>query len=584
VVIPIYNEDPWRVFAGLAAMHESVVETHGGEGFDFFVLSDTSEPPIWLEEELAWALTTDRLRPGPKVHYRRRPHNEGRKSGNIADFCRRWGSGYKYMIVLDADSVVSGPTMVEMVRRMEADPELGLLQAPPVPVNRGSLFARLQEFSAGVYGKVFTAGYGLWSQTDGNYWGHNAIIRLEPFIRHCGLPTLSGRPPFGGEILSHDFVEAAFLRRAGWKIHLADDLSGSYEECPATLIDYAKRDQRWCQGNLQHLRIMFRYGLHSLSRLHMGMGVMSYVSSSLWLIFILLGIATAAVVEHTGMTSHVRRAAAVEALGLFAVSMAMLLLPKLWGYLALLRQRQRLAAQGGAGRVALGVLLETLVSILVAPIMMAFHVTFIILALFGRKVQWTAQQREESSTSFEDAFAAHGSHTIYGLAAALLIVVLIPGMIWWFLPILAGLILSIPLSMMLSSATTGRWLHSHGLLTIAEETATPRVLRYQSEHLRLARSQARIRGRVEPFLQVIVDPAFNALHVDMLRSAGNEDNEPMSVQIQALARVAFYGGPRHVNDDDKMAILTSAPAIVWLHQSAWTYWSTETLSRIMTAR
>ncbi len=233
--------------------------------------------------------------------------------------------------------------------------------------------------------------------------------------------------------------------------------------------------------------------------------------------------------------------------------------------------------------LALGVLLETLVSILTAPIMMAFHVTFVVLALFGRKVQWTAQQREESSTSFEDAFAAHGAHTIYGLVAALLVVMLIPGMIWWFLPILAGLVLSIPISMMLSSAAAGHWLHSHGLLTIAEETAMPRVLRFQRENLRLARSQARIRGRVEPFLQVIVDPAFNALHVDMLRSAGNGDNEPLSVQIQALARVAFYGGPKHMNDDDLMTLLMSPPALIWLHQSAWTHWSTETLSRIMTA-
>ena len=192
------------------------------------------------------------------------------------------------MIVLDADSVMSGESLVEMVERMEQDPEVGILQVPPVPVNRVSLFARCQQFAAQVYGPVFLEGFAWWSQIDSNYWGHNAIIRVAPFTRHCGLSALPGTPPLGGEFLSHDFVEAALMRRAGLKVCLAHDLEGSYEECPPTLIAYAQRDQRWCQGNMQHIRLVFSSGMPPMSRLHMGMGAMSYLSSPLWLLFLIL--------------------------------------------------------------------------------------------------------------------------------------------------------------------------------------------------------------------------------------------------------------------------------------------------------
>ncbi|MCX7900639.1 MAG: glucans biosynthesis glucosyltransferase MdoH, partial [Methylocystis sp.] len=223
----------------------------------------------------------------PRVFYRNRPENTARKSGNIADFCRQWGGRYRYMIVLDADSLMSGTTLIEMVRRMEADPRLALLQVPPVPVNRVSFFARMLQFASSLYGRMFAAGLAFWQQDTANFWGHNAIIRVRPFADHCGLPKLPGREPFGGDILSHDFVEAALLARAGWKVRLAWDLAGSYEEIPPTLIDYAKRDRRWCQGNLQHARLILAHGFKPLSRIHFAMGVMSYAASPLWLLFLI---------------------------------------------------------------------------------------------------------------------------------------------------------------------------------------------------------------------------------------------------------------------------------------------------------
>jgi hypothetical protein len=252
ILMPIYNEDSERVFAGLRAIHRSLADTGQLDGFDFFILSDTRDPDVWVEEELRWQDMVRALDGKGRIFYRNRPENTSRKSGNLEDFCTRWGGHYRYMIVLDADSIMKGETLVEMVRLMERHPGVALIQTPPVPVNRESLFARILQFASSIYGRMFTAGLNYWQLGESNYWGHNAIIRVQPFLDHCGLPKLPGREPFGGEILSHDFVEAALLRRAGWEVWLAYDLEGSYEEIPPTLIDYAKRDRRWCQGNLQH--------------------------------------------------------------------------------------------------------------------------------------------------------------------------------------------------------------------------------------------------------------------------------------------------------------------------------------------
>src|SRR5581483_2414338 len=218
LVMPIHNEDPLRVFANLHAVAQSLAETGHAGAFSIFVLSDTTDPRAWLEEERAWAKLAVDVPAEVRVFYRHRPENTGRKAGNVADFCRRWGGLYRYLIVLDADSLMEGATMVELVRRMEAGPAIGILQAPPRPVARHTFFARLVQFAAHVYGPVFLEGFALWSQCDGNYWGHNAILRLRPFMEHCDLPVLPGDGPLGGEILSQDFVEAALMRRAGYQV------------------------------------------------------------------------------------------------------------------------------------------------------------------------------------------------------------------------------------------------------------------------------------------------------------------------------------------------------------------------------
>ena len=279
------------------------------------------------------------------VFYRHRTENRSRKAGNIADFCSRWGGLYRYMVVLDADSIMEGSTIVELVRAWRRIRRSGFCRHHPSRFT-GIRFSRTQQFAAHAYGAVFLEGFALWSQCDGNYWGHNGIIRIKPFVEHCDLPILPGDGPLGGEILSHDFVEAALMRRAGWKVCLAHDLEGSYEECPTTLLAFAQRDRRWCQGNLQHLKLLCADGLHPASRIHLGMGAMAYMASPLWLLFLMLTLLGVLFSDDAGAAESVP-----GGVFLFGISMSMLLLPKLWGVIARGGNRDVLRkAASGSGR------------------------------------------------------------------------------------------------------------------------------------------------------------------------------------------------------------------------------------------
>jgi membrane glycosyltransferase len=548
LVMPIYNENPRHVFANIRAMAESL-QTRGHErSFGFFVLSDSTDPALWLEEEREWAKLVAKLPSQCRVFYRHRSRNERRKAGNIADFCSRWGGHFRYMIVLDADSLMGGETLVEMVRSMERDPSIGILQAPTRPINRRSVFARLQQFAAHMYGPVFLEGFVHWSECDGNYYGHNAIIRVRPFMEHCELPILPGDGPLGGEILSHDFVEAALMRRAGWKVCIAHDLGESYEECPATILGFAQRDQRWCQGNLQHLRLLLAEGLHPASRLHFGMGAMSFLASPLWLTFLLLTVA-GAIYGGNGPGNDFQTPGGFA---LFAVTMALLFLPKIWGVIALARN-SRVGSQESevASRAAPNALptpdsgllapalasvgIETLVSMLIAPIMMLMHTHFVISTLLGKRVTWNAQQRDDCRVSLADAIAVHGWHTLAGLVIGCIAWLWAPGLLPWLSPVQAGLMLSIPLAMVLGSVQIGNYLTARGLLTIPEEVNPPAIVRKQ-QALIARRNLLRPAGngpnfqiasdQPDMFAAVFYDPAFYALHVGILRAT--ESDVPMS--------------------------------------------------------
>ncbi len=288
MLLPTYNEDPHRLTARLRAIIESLEATSRGELFDWFVLSDSTDPDIWVAEEKA-LLALRQAVGRPRLYYRHRADNTARKAGNISEWVTRFGGVYDLMIVLDADSLMSGDTIVRLARAMENNPTAGLVQTLPMIVNARSLFSRVQQFAGRLYGPLIAAGVAWWHGSEGNYWGHNAIIRVKAFAEAAALPQLRGRKPFGGHILSHDFVEAALMRRAGWGIYMLPMLGGSYEEVPLSLLDFAARDRRWCQGNLQHLAVVSARGLHWVSRLHFMVGIGAYLTAPLWLLFLLLG-------------------------------------------------------------------------------------------------------------------------------------------------------------------------------------------------------------------------------------------------------------------------------------------------------
>jgi len=561
ILMPIYNESPTDVFSGVEAMLQSVQATGQAETFDFFVLSDTTDPDIWLEEEQAWSRLVSDCGTKQQVFYRRRPRNISRKAGNIADFCCRWGSQYEYMIVLDADSVMEGETLVEMVRRMDADPTLGILQVPPAPVNRLSVFARLQQFASRLYSDILIQGFCSWAQFDSNYWGHNAIIRVEPFTQHCGLPVLPGKAPLGGEILSHDFVEAALMARAGWKVRLAHDLGGSYEECPTTLLDFAKRDQRWCQGNMQHIRLIFSEGFRPISRLHLTMGAMAYVSAPLWLLFMVL---SALGMWLDGDSSGAEPSWMAGAATIFGITMAMLLLPKFFSVIALFKQPRRLQEFGGWDNVVGSAIFETLVSIAVAPIMMLFHTRFVVSTLLGQKVTWNAQNRGEEDITLGEALLVYGPHTLAGLLSAGVMAVFMPSLLIWFLPVVFGLILSVPLAMTLGNVRLGQRLAQQGLLLIPEEIASPRILYLQQQALAARERSHDGPPRDKLFDSVLIDPSFHALHRNILHAT--ESNVPApKEQVQAIQELIEREGPSAVPRDARKMILSDADALRRIH-------------------
>jgi membrane glycosyltransferase len=361
--------------------------------------------------------------------------NIGHKSGNIQDFCKHWGDGYRYMITLDADSLMTEQAFLEMVRRMENDPRIGILQSLPVPVNRRSLFGRLQQFAAQMYGPVFTpvipCGRRWKARTGGTTPSFASVRSWIP----ADCRSFPGSAPLGGEILSHDFVEAAFILKHGWKVVVHDDIPGSYEECPANLIDFAKRDQRWCQGNLQHIRLVFQQKLRGLSRAQLGMGAMSYLSSPLWAIFLVL-IALAGVGLRGSAAAPDTEA--MPAVSLFGATLLLLMLPKFWALLLTMNSTTRIAEFGGPEKAIFGVLFEIAASIVIAPIVMAFHTTFVTAALLGHCVRWEAQPRTDHRVMLAEAFRVHAWHTIAGLSAALLVIGLSPAMFFWIIPVLAA--------------------------------------------------------------------------------------------------------------------------------------------------
>jgi membrane glycosyltransferase len=485
VVMPVYNETTARTFAALAAIRESVEATGLGAHFDYFIVSDTTNPDIWIAEERAFLALRERLGPDSRVYYRHRPKNHHRKAGNIADFVMRWGGHYEHMVVLDADSLMTGTCIVRLAGAMEADPDAGIIQSLPLIINRNTFFARLQQFAARVYGPVIATGLAMWSGRDGNYWGHNAIIRTKAFADHCGLPDLKGKPPFGGHVLSHDFVEAALIRRAGWSVYMLPDLTGSYEESPPSLIDVSVRDRRWAQGNLQHSRIIGAKGFVTPTRQHFATGIMGYLASPFWLMQLVVGILIVLQVNYARPEYFTQeftlfpvwpRFDPERALRLFALTMAILLAPKLFGLLLTLFRTRLRRAGGGAIRLILSALIEVLFSAFFAPIMMLIQSGSVFQILLGRDTGWNPQRRDDGSIPFRDIVRRHRTHTALGVITGVSAFMIATSLFAWMSPTIIGLVLAIPLSWASGQLAIGLWLKRHKLLLTPEEGEPPPIV------------------------------------------------------------------------------------------------------------
>ena len=579
ILMPICNEPVDRVFAGLAAIHRSLERAGAAERFHVFILSDTADPDVAMQEEEAWFRWCREVRGFGRIFYRRRRIRIERKSGNVSDFCRRWGARYRYMVTLDADSVMAGSTILRLVELMDAHPHVGMIQTAPTAVNRRSLFARVQQFSSRVYGPMFAAGLHWWQLGDGQYWGHNTIIRVAPFMAHCGLPRLSGREPLGGEILSHDFVEAALMGRAGWSIWLAYDLGGSWEEVPSTLLEEMKRDRRWCQGNLQHLRLLPTEGLFGAHRALFLNGVFSYVSAVLWFAFLSLSTVEAIdqAIREPEYFPHGRSLfpewpvwRPEWAYSLLAVTGILLFLPKLLSILLIVFRSRQARQFGGVVRLTLSVLIEIVVSSLLAPIRMVFHTRFVLTNVIGRTVAWKSGSREDAETSWLEANRHHALDSIVASAWGAGLYWLNPGYFWWVTPIIGALILSIPSSVVLSRVGLGDLARRLGLFLIPEEHDPPQELRDLVAELAAAERRAAAVPAPERsgFVRAVVDPALNAVHRVLLRGP-RRLHPAIRAGREALVAKALADGPAALGPAERRVVLLDPQATDALHVRVW---------------
>ncbi|WP_237442359.1 glucans biosynthesis glucosyltransferase MdoH [Saccharibacter sp. 17.LH.SD] len=566
ILLPTYNEPPSRLMINLQAMLRSLQETGQADKFDVFILSDTTNPDIWIEEERAYLTLREHDYARHRVFYRRRAQNVDRKAGNLAEWVQHHGGTYPHMLTLDADSLMDGGLIVRLAHAMESHPHVGLIQSLPVIAGGHTLFARMQQFAGRIYGPLIAHGIAWWHGSEGNYWGHNAIIRTQAFAEQAGLPHLPGKPPFGGHILSHDFVEAALMRRGGWAIHMVPGLFGSYEESPPSLTDIAIRDRRWCQGNLQHARILPTKGLHWISRSHMLVGIGSYVMSPLWLLFLLCGILISlqARFSHTAyfgtsrtLYPHWPHVDPIQARTVFFTTMLILLAPKILAFLACCLNTDERKKIGGIFRLAVSVIIETILGALIAPIAMLIQTSGIISILLGRDSGWNAQNRADGRVPLKEITHRYWLYSALGFALSIAAWSVSTALFLWMLPVLIGLLLAIPLVAFTSSRYIGDETRKAGLLLIPEESHPPSIMR-------LAEAEEKESPEIphfEAFTALRHDPFLRMMHRASLppaRQAGDPINIPLLTGLLKLRESAsLKEALRTLNTKEKAAVLAN---------------------------
>ncbi len=480
LLMPIHKEDPQAVFAAIEAMTRAVADA-GLLHVDVFVLSDTQDPAIAAEEARAFAAVQARNPAGgPGLSYRRRTSNAGRKVGNLAEFCGTHGAEYDYMMVLDADSLMGAATISKLIGLMDANPRTGLIQTVPYPVGRDTLFARIQQFSARLYTPLLVEGLTFWQQGDGNYWGHNAIVRIAPFMAHCTLPVLPGREPFGGEILCHDVVEAGLMRGAGWDVWVLPEVLESYEALPANLVDFAVRERRWCQGNLQHSALLRHPGLRPVGRFHLAYGIAHYAAGPLVMALMVLG--TLDAVLAWGFVP-----ALMSGGGFAQAALSVLLLGGLYGGKLLslgdaLFDHDAARSYGGRMRLLASAAAEQAAALVISAVLVVFYTRYVLELLCGQTVRWDSQPRGDRGVTWAESWLRFQGPFLVG-AMWLLVLVLAGGaMFAWAAPLVLGLLAAVPAVVWSSRTDLGLAAKRLGLFWTPEETAPTPVLRALQRH------------------------------------------------------------------------------------------------------
>jgi membrane glycosyltransferase len=474
IIIALYQEKPSKVIAAAEAMWDSLRDLDADKGFEVFFISDTMDPALAeIEEQAIQDLI--RRRPDQPFWYRRRRENTQKKQGNINDFVQRWGGRYEYMLELDADSFVSPEAMLELVRRMDARPRTALIQSLPIIVGARTYSARCQQLALRVHGGLFGAGLTWWSGGAGNFWGHNAIIRLAPFAAHASLPDLPGKEPLGGKILSHDFVEAALLRRAGWRVEIAGDIVGSYEEAPPTVVDLAARDRRWAQGNIQQIQILFAKGFDWLNKVHIGAGLMGYVSGLLWLSLVVVGVLIAGWARFF-VTETIAAVNADPSAGLRLLLISALVLTSPKWLAIVLWTVGKLPGWSRSPRFLVAVVCDVAMTTLLAPIIMLNHAGSILSTLMGVDGGWRPQVRDRNGFAWVDLMRHYQQHMIFGMCLLLASFAISPGFMLQNLP-MAMVMLFAPLIARQVSGVARRNSLSWRLYATPEDLAQPDIVR-----------------------------------------------------------------------------------------------------------
>ena len=363
--------------------------------------------------------------------------------------------------------------------------------------------------------------------------------------------------------------------RAGWAVRIAPDLGGSYEEAPPNMLESLSRDRRWCQGNMQHLRVLFARRLHWMSRVNLLVGIMSFLSAPLWAVFVVLTIVEAGSADVWARISDTAAIGAqpagplgvdvlavigreTQVVSLLALAAGLLLGPKIMGALLVGFDRTLRRSHAGAGRVVAGLVLEVVLSALAAPVMMVMHARFVVEVLAGRAVKWSAQQRDADRVSWAECWRAHGAQTLLGLAIAVGTGAFAPTLFWWLSPVVVGLLVAVPLSYTLGQADAGAWLQRRRLFATPEEDQAPAVL------ARCRELGDAAEGLSRPTLaEAIADPWLNAVHVALVPHA-ERPTPPSPALADAFAR-ACREGLQALGPDDWKLLLADATATRELH-------------------